>query len=147
MAFTITYDGNGSNGGSVPVDTSSYNLNDTVPVLPPGSMTRMGATFAYWNTKADGTGTFHGWPQDTSFTMPAGNLTLYAQWFVATGLNNGGATTHYAFSYDDSLRASGLEPGARRRSWPMSKATTASWPTGLRASRWDRRRSTSTSRA
>jgi hypothetical protein len=111
MAFTITYDGNGSNVGSVPVDTSSYNLNDTVPVLPPGGMTRTGATFAYWNTKADGTGTFHGWPQDTSFTMPAGNLTLYAQWFVATGLNNGGATTHYAFSYDESLRASGLEPG------------------------------------
>ena len=29
-------------------------------------MTKTGATFAYWNTKADGTGTFHGWPQDTS---------------------------------------------------------------------------------
>ncbi len=110
MAFTITYDGNGSNGGSVPVDTKSYNAGDKVTVLLPGSMTRTGATFAYWNTKADGTGTFYGWPKDMSF-LAGGNLTLYAQWFVTTGLNNGGATTHYAFSYDESLRASGLEPG------------------------------------
>jgi hypothetical protein len=111
MAFNVTYNGNGSDGGSVPVDAASYNAGATVPVQPPGSMTKTGATFAYWNTKADGTGTFHGWPQDTSFAMPAGNLTLYAQWFVTTGLVSGGATTHYAFSYDSSLRAGGLEPG------------------------------------
>ncbi|HEX3664831.1 MAG TPA: carboxypeptidase regulatory-like domain-containing protein [Rhizomicrobium sp.] len=111
MAFRITYDGNGSDGGSVPVDTTSYNAGDPVklPLLP--GMTRTGATFAYWNTKENGTGIVHGWPADTSLPMPDGDLTLYAQWFVATGLNNGGATTHYAFSYDESLRASGLEPG------------------------------------
>jgi hypothetical protein len=117
MGFTITCNGNGSKGGSVPVDTTSYNAGDTVTVLLPGSMKRTGATFAYRNTKADGTGTFYGWPKDMSFTA-ASNLTLYAQWFVATGLNNGGATTHYAFSYDESLRASGLDRGARLRHEP-----------------------------
>jgi hypothetical protein len=111
MAFTVTYNGNGSDGGSVPTDGTAYNAGDTVPVQPPGSMTKTGATFAYWNTKADGTGAFHGWPQDTSFPMPASNLTLYAQWFVTTGLTDGGKTTHYAFSYDSSLAAGGLEPG------------------------------------
>jgi hypothetical protein len=111
MAFTVTYNGNGSDGGSVPVDGTAHNAGDTVTVQPPGSLTKTGATFAYWNTKADGTGTFHGWPQDTSFAMPAANLTLFAQWFVTTGLTSGGATTHYAFSYDSSLRAGGLEPG------------------------------------
>ncbi len=110
MAFTVTYNGNGSDGGSVPVDSNSYNTGATVNVAVPGSMTKTGATFAYWNTKADGTGTFHGWPQDTSFPMPAANLTLYAQWFVATGLTSGGATTHYSFSYDSSLAGGGLEP-------------------------------------
>jgi hypothetical protein len=114
--FTITYDGNGSDGGSPP-QGGTYNAGATVAVADVAdiilkkSMTKTGAVFAYWNTEKDGTGAFHGWPQDTSFTMPAGNVTLYAQWFVTTGLNNGGATTHYAFSYDESLRASGLEPG------------------------------------
>jgi Listeria-Bacteroides repeat domain (List_Bact_rpt) len=111
MAFKVTYNGNGSDGGSVPVDTTNYNAGDNVPVPPPGSMTKTGATFAYWNTQADGTGTFHGWPQDTSFAMPAANLTLFAQWFDSVGLSSGGATTHYQFSYDSSLRAGGLEPG------------------------------------
>lgn len=111
MAFKVTYDGNGSDGGTIPSDPASYNKSDTVTVLPAGSMTKTGAVFAYWNTKADGTGIFHGWPQDTTFSMPAANVTLYAQWFVNTGLANGGATTHYKFSYDSSLRASGLEPG------------------------------------
>lgn len=74
-------------------------------------MTRTGATFAYWNSKADGSGKFYGWPLVSPLLTPGANLTLCAQWFVATGLTNGGATTHYAFSYDSSLRASGLEPG------------------------------------
>jgi Listeria-Bacteroides repeat domain (List_Bact_rpt) len=111
MPFTVTYNGNGSDGGTVPVDSKTYNAGDTVSVQAAGSMTKTGATFAYWNTKADGTGTFHGWPQDTTFKMPAANVTLYAQWFVTTGLANGGATTHYKFSYDSSLSAGGLEPG------------------------------------
>jgi List-Bact-rpt repeat protein len=111
MPFTVTYNGNGSDGGSVPVDTNGYNPGDTVTVQLPGSMSKTGATFAYWNTNADGTGTFYGWPVAGSFPMPAANVTLNAQWFVNTGLSNGGATTHYVFSYDSSLRASGLEPG------------------------------------
>ena len=114
MPFTVTYNGNGSDGGNLPVDPQgSYNNGDPVTVQGYGSMTKTGATFAYWNTKADGSGTFHGWPADTSFPMPAANVVLYAQWFVTTGLNNGGKTAHdvYAFAYDSSLQAGGLEPG------------------------------------
>jgi len=113
MAFTVTYDGNGSDGGSVPVDTNTYNPGDTVTVVQPpaGSMTKSGATFAYWNTAPNGTGTLFGYPTVTTFPMPNANVTLYAQWFVTTGLNNAGATNYYQFSYDSSLRASGVEPG------------------------------------
>jgi hypothetical protein len=120
MPFTVTYNGNGNDGGRPPVDTKGpYNPGQTVSVAQPtpSSMTKTGATFAYWNTNPDGSGVFHGWPQDTFFAMPATNLTLYAQWFVTTGLDvspgqtNPGATTHYVFSYDSTLLAGGLEPG------------------------------------
>jgi hypothetical protein len=134
MAFHVTYNGNGSDGGSAPVDTTAYNAGDTVPVAPPGGMTKTGATFAYWNTNADGTGVFHGWPQDTSFAMPASNLTLFAQWFDSVGLTGGGATTHYAFSYDSSLRAGGLEPGRTQALMNAAEADytiMANWFTGV----------------
>src|SRR4051812_35468031 len=99
MAFHVTYVGNGSDGGSVPVDPAAYNAGDTVNIQSTGSLSKSGATFAYWNTAANGSGTYHGWPQDTSFVMPANDVTLYAQWFVSTGLPGGGATAHYTFSY------------------------------------------------
>jgi hypothetical protein len=35
MAFTVTYNGNGSDGGSVPVDATAHNAGDTVTVQPP----------------------------------------------------------------------------------------------------------------
>lgn len=134
MAFTVTYDGNGSDGGSVPIDTKTYNTGDAVTVQSAGSMTKTGATFAYWNTKPDGTGAFHGWPADTSFTMASANVTLYAQWFVSTGLSNGGATAHYVFSYDSSLTAGGLEPGRTQTLLNNAEgdyAIMAGWFTGV----------------
>ena len=35
MAFTVTYDGNGSDGGSVPVDGATYNAGASVPTPQP----------------------------------------------------------------------------------------------------------------
>lgn len=78
--YTVTYDGNGNTGGSVPVDASSpYDENDTVTVLGnTGSLVKTGYTFDGWNTAADGSGTDYA-PAAT-FQMPASNTTLYAQW-------------------------------------------------------------------
>lgn len=115
MAFQVTYSGNGNDGGSAPA-AQSFNAGDTVnfadvaTVISSKSMTKTRAVFAYWNTRADGSGATHGWPQDTSFIMPAANVELFAQWFVSSGLTNGGVTKHYQFYYDSSLQASGLEP-------------------------------------
>lgn len=128
----VIYNGNGSDGGSVPVDSNTYASGATVNVadndstktphqqtdsggnpenIVTGNLSRTGATFLYWNTAADGSGTIH---QDAStFTFPnqTTNLTLYAQWAVTTGLTNGGVTTHYAFAYDESLGGpGGVEP-------------------------------------
>ncbi len=107
---SVTYDGNGSDGGSPPIDPNSpYAVGAKVTVLPVGSLTKTGAIFAYWNTQADGSGTFYGWPVAGTFTMPATDVVLYAQWLVTTGLTNGGVTAHYAFAYDSSLAGS-VEP-------------------------------------
>ncbi|HVM50385.1 MAG TPA: hypothetical protein VMU04_20330, partial [Candidatus Acidoferrum sp.] len=130
----VIYNGNGSDGGQVPVDSNTYASGATVNVavndsstsphqqkdsngnpenIVTGSLKRTGATFLYWNTAADGSGTYHGPLVDSTFTFPnqTGDLTLYAQWAITTGLTNGGATTHYQFAYDQKLGgAGGIEP-------------------------------------
>lgn len=75
---TITYHGNGSDAGTVPVDPSSpYTNGAAVTVLPSGDLSQTGFRFISWNTLADGSGK----------TYVAGNqfnildhTTLYARW-------------------------------------------------------------------
>jgi hypothetical protein len=108
MAFTVTYNGNGATGGSVPVDSTSYTSGATVTVLGnTGNLTEADGTFAYWNTEADGTGTVYN--RSATFAITA-DVTLYAQWFVTTGLTNGGVTAHFAFSYDSALQQTASNP-------------------------------------
>lgn len=90
-AYTVTYGANGATGGTVPVDSNTYFHGQTVTVLGnSGSLTKTGYSFGGWNTASDGSGTSYS-PADT-FTMPAGNVTLYAQWTVST----------YAVTYDSN---------------------------------------------
>src|ERR1044071_8009301 len=78
-SYTVTYDGNGNDGGTAPVDPNSpYTYGSTVTVLGPGTLTRTNFTFSHWNTAADDTGTSYN-PGDT-FTLGAANVVLYAQW-------------------------------------------------------------------
>jgi len=129
----IIYNGNGSTGGSVPVDSNTYSVGNNINVaindnttaphtqtdsmgnsenIVTGNLSRTGATFLYWNTAANGSGTIHS-PGDTNFTFPnqPGDLTLFAQWAVTTGLTAGGVTTHYSFAYDETLGGpGGIEP-------------------------------------
>ncbi|WP_281890457.1 InlB B-repeat-containing protein [Paenibacillus sp. YYML68] len=80
-SHTVTYDGNGSTGGTVPaVVTQSYNSTVTVSGNT-GALVRTGYTFAGWNTAADGTGTDYA--ADATFTL-SGNVTLYAKWTINT---------------------------------------------------------------
>jgi hypothetical protein len=75
--YTVTYFGNGSNGGSVPVDSNSpYIAGSTVTVLG-NTFTRAGFIFAGWSTNPGGTGSdYNG---GDLFTINS-NTTLYAQW-------------------------------------------------------------------
>lgn len=80
QSYTLTYNGNGSTGGTVPVVSAPIEYTATVNVNFPAGLTRTGYDFAGWNTSADGSGTAYTSGGTTSFTMPASNVTLYAQW-------------------------------------------------------------------
>ncbi|MBQ7701053.1 MAG: InlB B-repeat-containing protein [Candidatus Methanomethylophilaceae archaeon] len=78
--FNVTYDGNGSTGGSVPV-VDPYAKGSTVTVLGnTGSLVKTGYVFNGWNTEADGSGTQYA--AGDTFTITEG-VVLYAQWVFA----------------------------------------------------------------
>jgi hypothetical protein len=74
-SFTVTYDGNGATGGTVPVDSGTYAPGQTVTVLGnTGNLTWCcGYIFNGWS---DGHGNTY-FPGDT-FVMGSGNVTLTA---------------------------------------------------------------------
>ncbi len=77
--YTVTYNGNGNSGGTVPVDSNEYENIDNVTVLNnTGLLEKIGYTFKGWNTKSDGSGK-HYEPGDT-FVIGNQNIILYAQW-------------------------------------------------------------------
>ena len=111
----ITYNGNGNDSGSAPTDGTVYAPGATVTVLGnTNGLVKNNDTFVFWNTAADGSGSLYG-PGATFVIDPAGDsVTLYAMWYTTTGLTNGGATTHYQFSYNILLATAAygnIEPG------------------------------------
>jgi uncharacterized repeat protein (TIGR02543 family) len=77
--YTVTYDGNGNTGGTVPTDSTSYTTGQAVTVLAnTGSLVKTGYTFAGWNTVADGSGTDYA--AGSGIFNIAANTRLYAKW-------------------------------------------------------------------
>ena len=108
--YTVTYNGNGNNSGSVPVDGSSpYNSGTTVTVLGnTGSLAKTGWTFAGWNTNATGTGTDRA--ASSTFSISA-NTTLYAKWTCTVTWSVDGHTDVYPASAV-TYNASGSKVGS-----------------------------------
>ncbi len=77
--YTITYDGNGSDGGAVPVQQTKIDDYPVELAGNTGNLTKTGYTFSGWNTAADGTGTSYA--NGVSYAA-TGDITLYAQWKV-----------------------------------------------------------------
>ncbi|MBY0203736.1 MULTISPECIES: S-layer homology domain-containing protein [Paenibacillus] len=92
--YNVSYNGNGHESGSVPVDMQGYStLSPLVTVAEnTGNMEKEGYIFSHWNTAADGTGTDYS-PNDT-FNINGADVTLYAQWVNGnsdvTFVTNGG---------------------------------------------------------
>lgn len=86
ITYTVSYDGNGYTGGTVPSDNTRYAPGTNVTVLGPGTMTNTNKpTFLGWDTSKNGTqtngqGTFYSTSPAASFSMPANNVILYAVW-------------------------------------------------------------------
>lgn len=77
--YTVTYNGNGNTGGSVPVDATNYENGEIVTVPGnTGTLARTGYVFSGWNTNADGSGTTYLAGQ--TFAMGSENVSLYARW-------------------------------------------------------------------
>ncbi len=75
--FTITYNANGADSGTVPVEQTKIEGVDLTLASNTGGLVRSEFTFTGWNTQADGSGTF--FAEGESYTDNA-NLTLYAEW-------------------------------------------------------------------
>lgn len=98
QSFTVTYDGNGSDSGTVPTPWNSPVIYGSVFYTSPhGDLAKEGFVFASWNTAADGSGTRYGYPNQ--FTMPASNVVLYAQWVLP-----------YTVTYDGNGNTGGNVP-------------------------------------
>lgn len=80
---TITFNANGGTGS---MDVVRVKEGESI-ALPANVFTYAKAEFAGWNTKTDGSGTTYA---DKATVKPTANMTLYAQWAIATtGTENG----------------------------------------------------------
>ena len=104
--YSVTYDANGATSGTVPVDSNSYAAGATVTVLGnTGGLAKTGYSFAWWNTKADGTGT--NYTAGGTFTMGSANVTLYAQWIMQFSAISAGYFHTMILKTDGTLWATG----------------------------------------
>ena len=92
--YLLHYDGNLNTAGDAPTDSKSpYDSGSLVTLKAPGSLAKACSSYAGWNTKADGTGSWYA--ATGQLLMPASDVTLYAQWtalphFTVTYDRNGG---------------------------------------------------------
>ena len=105
-SFSVTYDGNGKTGGTVP-STANYDAGTTVTVAAntgDGKLVKENYTGAGWNTANNGTGTNYV-PGSGTFTINA-NTTLYAHWTQLITLapgTRGTGTNNAAVSWNGSV--------------------------------------------
>jgi uncharacterized repeat protein (TIGR02543 family) len=80
QVFTLTYNGNGSTGGTAPSQVTGI-TSGTVVTVAANTFTKTNSSFSVWNTLANGTGTSYAPGANIAITS---NTTLYAQWTTNT---------------------------------------------------------------
>lgn len=116
--YQVIYNGNGSTAGTAP-STANYKQYQGVPISGnTGSLVNGSLTFYGWNTAANGLGTAYPITSN-GFTMPATNVTLYAQWV--------NTSTQYTLTYYGNGNTDGTVPSAT--SYPSGASTSVSSPT------------------
>ncbi|HNC73122.1 MAG TPA: InlB B-repeat-containing protein, partial [Chitinophagales bacterium] len=99
---TVTFNGNGNDGGSMSPQTDS-----TTTPLTTNTFTRTGYTFTGWNTIAGGGGTAYGDGANYDFSA---DITLYAQW----------AINNYNVVYNGNSPTSGSVPSTQNGNYNTS---------------------------
>lgn len=83
--YNITYNGNGSIGGSVPTDNTEYITGDTATVLGnTGNLVRTNYVFTGWNAESDLSGIDYGAGAEVTFS--GSDITLYAKWIPTSSI-------------------------------------------------------------
>lgn len=81
--YNITYSNENSTGGSVPTDTTDYNIGDTLIVKAnSGTLVRTGYSFAGWTLTSGGSGTAY--QSGDTYTVGSADLTFYPKWTANT---------------------------------------------------------------
>lgn len=86
---SVSYDGNGSTGGSTPT-SGTYTVAGGPYTIEANTFTRGGFTFSSWNTASDGSGTSY---TPGSTVTPTADLILFAQWSASGGSGGGGGSS------------------------------------------------------
>ena len=92
-SYTVTYNGNGNSGGTVPTAVTFNSGGTTVASV--GTMIKPGYSFAGWNTAANDSGTSY--PAGSNIAVTA---TLYAQWVAIP----------YNVTYNGNTNTTGTAP-------------------------------------
>ncbi|MGD0277485.1 MAG: InlB B-repeat-containing protein, partial [Syntrophales bacterium] len=101
--YTVTYNGNGSTGGSPPTDSLHYEQNQIVTVLGnPGNLVKINFTFAGWNTALDSSSGTN-YAQGQQFKMGSSNVILYAKWTA-------NSIPTYTVTYNGNGNTGGIVP-------------------------------------
>ena len=99
ITYTIFYNGNGSDKGSVALQTTDVG---TETIASENGFSKTGYDFTGWNTKADGKGTAYAVGSIIPSHVAGTTLTLYAQWEMerkySVNFNAQGGTTVYSQS-------------------------------------------------
>ncbi len=99
IQYTVTYNGNLSVGGTAPVNSATYTVGSSIPVVGnTGALTKTGYTFSDWALNSQGTGTIYG--AGSSLPVGTSNVTLYARWIA----------TPYSVTYNTTSSTGGSAP-------------------------------------
>jgi uncharacterized protein (TIGR02145 family)/uncharacterized repeat protein (TIGR02543 family) len=95
--YTVTFDGNGATGGTVPKAMTATE-GSRIEFPAKGDLERTGYVFDSWNANSSGTGT--NYIVGSSY-IPTGNVTIYAKWLPV-----------YTVTFDGNGATSGTAPVA-----------------------------------
>jgi uncharacterized repeat protein (TIGR02543 family) len=99
IQYTVRYNGNLSVGGTAPVNSATYTVGSSIPVVGnTGALTRTGYTFSDWALNSQGTGTVYA--AGSSLPVGTSNVTLYARWIA----------TPYSVTYNTTSSTGGSAP-------------------------------------